>query len=54
MNVVRSHKEINDLFDECMGSIKNSNSKYPGMSYEEGIKNAILWLCGDTDDNPMD
>lgn len=29
-------------------------TKYPGMSYEQGIKYAIDWIVGNNDENPME
>lgn len=29
-------------------------TSFPGMSYEEGVKNAIEWIMGYTQDAPLD
>lgn len=54
MTMTRTEEEINDLLNKCAESEDTGESKYPGMTYEQGIKAAIEWLTGDTDDNPLD
>jgi hypothetical protein len=29
-------------------------SMWPGMSYEQGVDNALRWVLGESDDAPMD
>ena len=33
---------------------ENEGSRYPGMSYEQGINAFWMWLIGDTDEEPFD
>lgn len=50
---MRSREEI----DNCMnltGDAIEEGSKYPGMSYEEGVRAALEWVTGDVDDHPME
>lgn len=28
-------------------------SRYPGMSYEQGVEDALMWVIGQSDDEPM-
>lgn len=44
--------QIDDVLNECMERIDDGDSKYPGMSYEQGVEAAIRWMQGDGD-NPM-
>lgn len=44
--------EIDDVLNQCAEAADNGVSKYPGMSYEQGIEAAICWLQGDGS-NPM-
>ena len=32
----------------------SKGSKYPGMSYEDGILAMLSWLTGESDDDPME
>ncbi len=49
----KTREEINEVIDECSELIDNGVSKYPRMSYEEGIKAAPEWAFGDIDEHPM-
>lgn len=53
MNIVRTDQEIYEVLDECLNSENTSISIYPGMSYEQGVKAAIEWIIGDTEDHPI-
>lgn len=51
--ITRTQQEIDDVMrktDEQMVG----GSKWPGMSFEEGVRAAIEWITGQTDDNPME
>lgn len=45
-------KEIDAVLNECAESEEQGESKYPGMTYEQGVKAAIEWLQG-YGDNPL-
>lgn len=51
MDVVRTEKEIADLYNQCVESENEGESKYFGMTYEQGIKNCLDWLEGG--DHPL-
>lgn len=53
MYIVRSEQQIWDLLNQCAVAEENGTSKFPAMSYEQGIKNAIEWITGDTEDYPL-
>lgn len=53
MNIARSEQEIWDLLNQCSESENEGSSKYPGMSYEQGVKVAIEWITGDIEDHPL-
>jgi hypothetical protein len=40
--IIRTEQEIDDLLNQASESA--DNSKYPGMSFEQGIEYAIKWL----------
>lgn len=54
MEILRSEQEIYQLLDQCSEAEAMSTSKFPGMSYEQGVKEAIEWLTGDSDCYPLD
>ena len=51
MEVVRSEQEIADLYNQCVESENEGESKFFGMTYEQGIKNCLDWLEGG--DHPL-
>lgn len=50
-HIVRSTTEIDDLMNWAAEGI-DAGSHYPGMSFEEGIQQAVDWLTGQSDENP--
>lgn len=53
MEIVRTEKEINQLLNECAEAEDMGTTKFPGMTYEQGIKEAIEWLSGDSNCYPL-
>ena len=51
--ITRTSSEINEQIDLANEGI-DQGSKFPGMSYEEGIKNTIDWLYGNIEEPPME
>lgn len=47
----RPQNEIDEVMNWASEGV-DAGSKYPGMSYEEGIRDAIDWITGLTDDRP--
>lgn len=48
----RSDDEINDQLNLAAEGL-DSGSRWPGMSYEQGVDSALHWVLGHTDDAPM-
>jgi hypothetical protein len=48
-----SEGEVDAVSDQCLDAENDGGSKFPGMSYEQGIKAAFDWLAG-YGSNPMD
>lgn len=53
MDVVRTEDEIGRVENWAVEGF-NNGSRYPGMSYEQGVMDAIQWLRGDNDHAPDD
>ena len=49
-----TEKQIKEQLDKAFDGIESGSSRYPGMSYEEGVNNAISWMLGDYADPPFD
>lgn len=48
-----SEEEIADQLNIAIEQ-GEGGSKWPGMSYELGVQNALRWVLGDDDVKPMD
>ena len=51
MDVVRSEEEIARVDNWAAESLDNG-SRYPGMTYEQGIMDILAWLRGDEEIAP--
>jgi len=54
VQAVRTSSEVNTVVEQAIVLINRGRSRFHGMTYEEGVRNAIEWLLGDIDDNPME
>lgn len=43
--IVKTPKEIRELLDEALQR-STQKSKWPGMTYEEGVRDTLDWLLG--------
>lgn len=48
-----NENEINDVLNQCVESENEGESRWPGMTYEQGVKAAIEWMQG-YGPNPME
>jgi hypothetical protein len=51
--IKRKQEEIDEVLNKCADAMDHG-SMFHGMSYEEGIHQAIQWLLGHYEENPMD
>ncbi len=51
--VVKSDREIYGLIERSREARKNG-SKFPDLSYEDGLLAALDWVLGETNDEPME
>jgi hypothetical protein len=49
----RTDDEIYEQIDKAQKGM-NIGSKWPGMSYEEGVRAALDWVLGDAEEAPME
>lgn len=52
MFIKRTDQEIEDLRNAILPAMDSGQSKYGGMSYEQGIDETLAWLFGEQDDHP--
>lgn len=45
--------EISEVLNACAEAFDEGVTQWPGMTYEQGVEAAILWMLGDNNDNPM-
>jgi len=48
MAEMKTKDEAYEIIDAC------ENSDLPGMSYEEGVISALLWMIGDINETPIE
>jgi len=48
-----SEEMIDDVLNQCSEAADEGRSKFPGMTYEQGVEAALQWTRGDGS-NPMD
>lgn len=51
---MRDTGEINDVIADASDAEINGESKFPGMTYEEGVLATIRWMTGESDESPME
>ena len=39
--------QMREVWGDCLQAEEEGSSKYPGMSYEQGIKAALEWVLGE-------
>lgn len=53
---MRTPEEIRKELGEADAQFLDNGgvTSWPGMSYEEGVSAALLWVLGDTEERPME
>lgn len=51
--VKRSDEEINRVLNKAAEQEEMGGTRYRGMTFEQGVQAALLWVFGDWDDEPM-
>ena len=54
MTTFRDRKEIDQQLNMTMESVDEGSTKWPAMTYEQGVENALRWVTGENDDPPME
>lgn len=53
MELDRTDDEINDQLNRAMEQEDAGGSRWPGMSYEQGVSAALNWAIGHIEDEPI-
>ena len=48
----RSEREVEEVHARALDGVAEG-SRFPGLSYEEGVDNTIRWLTGESDEEPI-
>jgi hypothetical protein len=48
---IRTDKELNDC-EDWASQAEEDGSRYPGMTYEQGVLDTLHWMRGDADVGP--
>ena len=46
--------QIEATLDKCCESEAQGASRYPGMTYEQGVRAGIEWVLGRISENPLE
>jgi len=46
--------QINEVLNKCSEAEEGGETKWPGMTYEQGVKNGIEWVLGYISANPVE
>jgi len=52
--MIELEETIEAELDKAVTQIHLGRSKFPGMSYEEGVRAALEWVLGHCDESPME
>ena len=51
LRIVRDDEDVYDVQNACVEA--DGQSRYPGMSYEQGVEAAILWMIEEQAVHPI-
>lgn len=52
---MRTEKQIDAIINRIIQAEEDGNgNRWPGMTYEQGVRNALDWVTEDSDDNPYE
>ena len=49
----RTLEEIETEYDKATGVVADGQNPWPGMTYVQGVRDALAWLLGDSEDAPL-
>jgi len=54
MAIEKTQDEINEMENRCYDERGNPTRRWPMQSYEEGVVAALLWVTGQSDEEPIE
>ncbi len=52
-SIKRTNDEIDGQLNTCYEQMDAGGSRYPGMTFEEGVQQALDWVTGTLDEAPL-
>ncbi len=53
-SLCRDEAEIDDVLEGVDSAVDLKITQWEGKSYEEGVRDTLRWLFGQSEDNPLD
>ncbi len=53
-SLCRDEAEIDDVLEAADSAAELKTTQWEGKSYEEGVRDTLCWLFGQSEDNPLD
>lgn len=54
MDITRTDEQIDEQINAASEQNEEGTTRWPGMTYEQGVDNALRWVTGQSDDVPME
>lgn len=51
---MRSQREIDEQLNLAADQTMEGSTKFPSMTYEDGVEYALRWVTGQSNDAPME
>lgn len=53
-NTTITDDQVDDTIDDAHQNIDQGTSRWPGMTYEQGVADALNWVMGNRDESPFE
>ena len=47
-------EQIDDVVNDAYENIEDGTTRWSGMTYEQGVADALQWITGDREDSPFE
>jgi len=49
-----TQEQIDDVVNDAYENIEEGTTRWPGMTYEQGVADALQWVNGDREESPFE
>ncbi|UVG34318.1 hypothetical protein SEA_GRASSBOY_61 [Microbacterium phage Grassboy] len=53
-NTKVTDQEVEDVINDAHDNIDQGTSRWPSMTYEQGVADALNWVIGERDEHPFE